>query len=336
MSNPYGGNSPYGQPWQPNSPQPSPDAPQSANGHGAQPGPAVQAGYQQPQGNSSPGYPQPGYAQQNVSSPGIPQPGYPQQGVSQPGYPQQNPSQPGYPQPGYAQQNVSSPGIPQPGYPQQGVSQPGYPQQNPSQPGYPQPGYPQPGYPQPGYPQPGNSQPGYPQQGYPQPGYGVPNPGVPQQGAPYGGQPGGYPPANYGAPQGDQFRPEPGPPGIVVDSSYFPLQFLLALTGPRIRVNGQEVPGARWGATHIPVPAGQYQVEVKTRWLWDYGPGNAVVPVADGQSTKVYYRSPIMWMIRGAIGPVPQKTPGMIFMYITWGIVGFLLLLNLLLIAASS
>ncbi|WP_245717825.1 hypothetical protein [Nocardia miyunensis] len=302
MSNPYGGQSPYGRPWQPSSPQPGPDAPQSSNGHSpqsaAQPGQAAaaQPGYPQPQGNSTPGYPQVGY------------------------------QQPGYPQP----HNVSSPGIPQPGHPQQGVPQPGYPQPGTSQPGYPQQGVPQQGYDQQGTSQPGYPQQGVPQQGYPQQGYGAPNPGVPQQ---FGGAPANpypYPQPNYVAPQGAVFQPQPGPPGIVVESSYYPLQILLALSSPRILLNGQEVPGSRWGTTHIPVGAGQYHVQVKTKWLWDYGPGDAVVPVADGQSTKVYYRSPVMWMFQGAIGPVPQKTPGVTAMYIIWGIVAALILLELI------
>ena len=275
MSNPCGGQSPYGQPWQPNSPQPSPGAPQSPNGH-------------HPHGAAQP--------QTGPGQAAVPQPGYPQpQGNSIPGYPQVGYQQPGYPQ----QQNVSSPGIPQ-----QGVPQPGYPQ------------------------------PGYPPQGAPQPGYGAPNPGVPQQfggpANPYGTQPAPYPQPNYGAPQADVFQPQPGPPGIVVEASYYPLQALLALSSPRILLNGQEVPGSRWGTTHIPVGAGQYHVQVKTKWIWDFGPGDAVVPVAEGQSTKVYYRSPVMWMLKGAIGPVPQKTPGVTAMYIIWGILAVLILLELI------
>jgi hypothetical protein len=103
-----------------------------------------------------------------------------------------------------------------------------------------------------------------------------------------------------------------------------PLAFMLALSGPRILVNGQEVPGTRWGATHIPLGAGQHHVQVKTKWLWDYGAAQTVVPVAGGYTTRVYYRSPAVWLLGGAIGPVPQKTPGMLFMYITWGIVAAL------------
>jgi hypothetical protein len=290
VSNPYGGQPPYGQPWQPNSPQPQPGAPQAPNGNGPYGA--------QPYGASAPSMPQPGYAQQG------------------------GPSAPGIPQPGYGQpQDVSSPGIPQPGY-----GQPGYGQPNsPSSPGMPQAPY-------------GASNPGIPQQ----PPYGAPNPGVPQQfggmpANPYGGQPNPYGAPNYGAPQGMpvQFRPEPGPPGIVVDTSYMPMAFMLALTGPRILVNGQQVPNAKWGMTHIPVGAGQHHVQVKTRWLWDFGTAEAVVPVADGQSTRVFYRTPATWFVGGAIGPVPQKTPGMMFLYISWGILGLLVLLNLLVVVAG-
>ena len=115
-----------------------------------------------------------------------------------------------------------------------------------------------------------------------------------------------------------------------------PLAFMLALTGPRIYINGQQVPNAKWGTTHIPVGAGQHHVEVKTWWLWQYGAAQAAVPVAEGHSTRVYYRSPINWLFGGAIGPVPQKTPGMVFLYISWGVLAVLILLNLLLAVAAG
>ncbi len=219
------------------------------------------------------------------------------------------------------------------------MPQPGYPP-NAAPPQVPQPGYgaPQPfGAPQPGYPP---QQPGMQPPGMQPPPPGAPAPGQPFPGAPanpYGGQPNPYAAPNYGAPPHapmQQYQPEPGPPGIVVDSSYFPMAFMLALTGPKIIVDGYPVPNARWGRTHIPVGPGQHQVRVATRWMWDMGPADAVVPVAEGQSTRVYYRSPAIAFIRGAIGPVPQSTPGIAFIYVMWGFVALVILLNIVLIAA--
>lgn len=268
--------------------------------------------------------------------PGVPQP---QHGGGGYGAPQpHSTSAPQLPQRGAQQpHSASSPQLPQAGNGGHGVSSPQLPQPHgASAPQFPQPGYP----PQPPY----GAQPGY---GAPQPGYGAPVPGQPFPGAPanpYGGQPNPYGQPNYGAPQGQlpppygaggpQFQPEPGPPGIVVDSSYFPMAFMLALTGPKILVNGQQVPMARWGATHIPIGPGQHHVRVATRWMWDMGPADAVVPVAEGMSTRIYYRSPAIAFIRGAIGPVPQSTPGIAFIYVMWGLVALIVLLNIVMIAA--
>ncbi len=194
-----------------------------------------------------------------------------------------------------------------------------------------------------GGPVPGFAPPGYPAQ----PGYGVPqqgSPGAQAYGAPgypgvaanpYGGQANPYQAGNYGAGQAQQFQPEPGPPGIVLDTSYTPMAFMLALTGPTILVNGQPVPAARWGATHIPLGAGQHHVRVSTRWMWDMGPAEAMVPVAEGQSTRVYYRAPAIAFIRGAIGPVPQSTPGILFTYLIFGFAVLMILLNIALIAIA-
>ncbi|MBF6173437.1 hypothetical protein [Nocardia blacklockiae] len=350
MSNPYGGQPPNGHhPWQQNGQQPYPGVPQPQNGAGAYGAPQPHSTSapqlpQQPHSASSPQLPQPGHgaAQPNsASSPHLQQPGYgaPQPNsassphLQQPGYgaPQPNSA---YPQPGYGAgqpNSASSPQFPQPGY---GAAQP-------NNLASPQPGAPQQyggSYPHPGYGAP--QQPGYPPQPYGAPaGYGAP--GQPFPANPYGGQPNPYGAANYGAPQGQYpapgqqpFQPEPGPPGIVVDSSYFPMAFLLALTGPKILVNGQQVPGARWGATHIPIGPGQHHVRVATRWMFDMGPADAVVPVAEGMSTRVYYRSPAIAFIRGAIGPVPQSTPGIVFIYVMWAFVALIILLNIVLIAA--
>ncbi|WP_228812668.1 MULTISPECIES: hypothetical protein [Nocardia] len=112
------------------------------------------------------------------------------------------------------------------------------------------------------------------------------------------------------------------------------MEFLLAITKPKIFVNGQQVPNTRWGANHIPVGAGNYHVRVVTPWLFDMGPADAPVSVQPGQAVRYYYRAPAIIFMNGAIGPVPQKTPGMVFLYVSWGIAALIILMNLLMIAA--
>ncbi|WP_256673867.1 hypothetical protein [Nocardia cyriacigeorgica] len=230
---------------------------------------------------------------------------------------------------------MSYPGAPQaqpvPGQPQFGGAAQFAP---PGAPAYGQPpmGQPMPGHPAPGQPMPYGRPPGPP----------MPNGPAPYpQGGPYGqppmGQPpmpNGQPPMPYGAPgahAGPVGQGMPGdPPGLTVDASYTPMAFMLAITKPKIFVNGQQVPGTRWGANHIPVGPGQHQVKVSTPWLFDMGPATTVAPVAEGQAARLYYRAPALIFLNGAIGPVPQKTPGMVFLYVSWACAALLMLLSFL------
>ncbi|MFI5715021.1 hypothetical protein [Nocardia sp. NPDC051750] len=167
-------------------------------------------------------------------------------------------------------------------------------------------------------------------------------PGQPQfQSGPYA-QPAGQPPAQFGpggqpGPYGQPGQPAPNdPPGITVDCSYTPLAFLLMITKPKILVNGQQVPNTRWGANHIPVGAGQYHLKVSTPWLFDMGPAQTPVPVQPGQAVRYYYRAPAVIFLNGALGPGPQKTPGIIFTYIGFGLAALILLLNFVMLLAMA
>ncbi|WP_029892621.1 hypothetical protein [Nocardia brasiliensis] len=44
------------------------------------------------------------------------------------------------------------------------------------------------------------------------------------------------------------------------------------------------------------------------------------MPVADGYRTPVFYRTPIINMFIGTIGPVPQKARGMLWAYFVWAL----------------
>ncbi|WP_280401013.1 hypothetical protein [Nocardia carnea] len=165
--------------------------------------------------------------------------------------------------------------------------------------------------------------------------------GQPQfQSGPYP-QPVGQPPAQFGpggqpGPYGQHpGQPAPNdPPGLTVDCSYFPLAFLFALTKPKIQVNGQQVPNTRWGPNHIPVGAGMYHVRVTTPWILFDMPAETSVSVQPGQGVRYYYRTPAIIFMNGAIGPVPQKTPGILFVYISWALAALIILLNLVMIAS--
>ncbi|MDR7300732.1 hypothetical protein [Haloactinomyces albus] len=154
-----------------------------------------------------------------------------------------------------------------------------------------------------------------PQQ-YPQPGAPVPAPQGPPQGPPQGGYPPQGPPVQQGpgaaGAMGQQMAPPPPGMGrIVLDTSYMPLAFLLALFKPGITVNGQPYPVARWGQNVLDLPPGRHQIQVHVNYLWKFGHAQAFVPVDPGRQVDVYYRSPAVAFGEGAIGPVPQSTPNM-------------------------
>ncbi|MEU7632438.1 hypothetical protein AB0C34_20995 [Nocardia sp. NPDC049220] len=138
----------------------------------------------------------------------------------------------------------------------------------------------------------------------------------------------------------EAYRPEPGQTGITVYTAYFRWWILApayAAAGPRIYVNGNEVPNTSWGVTHVPANPGLYRVEILTRrphwfyriffksWYSDMGPADTVVPVESGYQTQVHYRSPGFHLLPGAIAPYPPRWPGLNWIRFSWVVFGALI-----------
>ncbi|MEV0334674.1 hypothetical protein [Nocardia sp. NPDC050717] len=176
----------------------------------------------------------------------------------------------------------------------------------------------------------------------PPPGYGQPlrsAPGFPARPPEVGTKSfDGFAAANSGPRAGQPPAGQQGanPPGITVDSSYPAVSFMLSLVQPKIFVNGQPVPHARWGQTHVPVGPGQYHVRVVTPWLTEMGPAEIQVPVTPGAGSKVYYKPPAVIFLKGAIGQEPQKTPGMLFMLLPFAALALVFLLMIVLAVAGA
>ena len=104
----------------------------------------------------------------------------------------------------------------------------------------------------------------------------------------------------------------PGRQGVTLTAKYFPLAWMLAFTKPVIEVDGRAVPG-RWGAMEIPLPPGEHRVHVHVPYLgaWRIGAVDGVVPVHPGQETRVEYVAPAWAFSKGALGPAPQRYPGL-------------------------
>lgn len=156
----------------------------------------------------------------------------------------------------------------------------------------------------------------------------------PYRPGPYGpGYPGQQPPQGYFNPMAQGYpvappysgsQPLPAPLGghqqhapqqgmgagrVVLNISYTPLCFILALFKPGITIDGYPGPVGVWGNNYIDLPAGQHQISVHVNYLWRFGDASAVVPVTAGRPVDVFYRAPATAFGYGAIGPVPQATP---------------------------
>lgn len=211
---------------------------------------------------------------------------------------------PPYPQ----QQPPQRPGPPPQQQPQYGAPQhaaPARPSEAPTQFVPPRPDQPRPPQHRPPEP-PTNPYPhqygGPPQHGAPQ----QPQYGAPQQqfGAP---QPQyGAPQQQFGAPQGDVRE------GVLVNTEYFPLAFMMLFFKPKFVLDGQELGPRDWGRTPLPATPGQHHVHVYVPYLFPskIGPADATVNVAPGQLTELSYKAPLFAFSPGSLGEGPQKYNG--------------------------
>jgi hypothetical protein len=148
------------------------------------------------------------------------------------------------------------------------------------------------GHPPPPPPQQYRGQPPPPQQHFPPPQYGQPP--APQQP--------GQQPSPYGQ-TGD---------GIVVNTQFFPLAWVLFFVKPKIAVDGQETQASGWGRTHLPARPGQHHVHVHVPYFLPpkLGPADATVDVRPGQVAELEYKAPMWAFSAGSLGVGPQKYNG--------------------------
>lgn len=99
---------------------------------------------------------------------------------------------------------------------------------------------------------------------------------------------------------------------IAVTLKYHPLAFLLGLFKPQTQLNGHLAANA-WGRHVLAVPPGQYHLHIHVPYLLppQLGPADLPVNVYPGQTVELEYRAPMIAFSKGALGPPPQKYPGM-------------------------
>lgn len=123
------------------------------------------------------------------------------------------------------------------------------------------------------------------------------------------------PPQQYGQPPAPAHQPNPygqAGDGIVVNTQFFPLAWLLFFFKPKIAVDGQEMPVSGWGRTHLPARPGQHHVAVHVPYFLPpkLGPAETTADVRPGHLTELEYKAPLWSFSAGSLGVGPQKYNG--------------------------
>lgn len=103
---------------------------------------------------------------------------------------------------------------------------------------------------------------------------------------------------------------------------------------PEVRIDGFPA-GATWERNSFTVPAGRRQLLVQSHYLWAFGQAQIAVEVGPGQTVELYYASPLITFIGGAIGYQPQERPGKLFFLVVMSLLA-LFLVGVILLAVVN
>jgi hypothetical protein len=98
---------------------------------------------------------------------------------------------------------------------------------------------------------------------------------------------------------------------------------------PTVKINGYPVP-ASYGENYLEVHPGRNEVSASARWMREYGQASYVVDVPPGGVVDVWYSCPVNQFQKGAMGPVPQKTGGVVAL---WSVLAVAVVLVVLVVA---
>lgn len=164
-------------------------------------------------------------------------------------------------------------------------------------------------------------------------------PGNPQQGWQLSqpGQPSASNPLGYGQQPypGTGAQPAPQQAGgaqLLLHLKPAPGFLAKAMTTPKVTIDNYPVP-VQWGDVAIPVAPGMHRLTVRVGYLFDFGQAILDVAPQPGQTVEVFYATPAITFMGGAIGHAPQKTPAMVFVWISWGILAATLIFMVVIFA---
>jgi hypothetical protein len=89
---------------------------------------------------------------------------------------------------------------------------------------------------------------------------------------------------------------------LKVTTNHSPLAFMLYMTKINLTVDGGETEKIGWGGTSLGLEPGSHEIEISFQYFGrPAGKASATVDVADGSSTTVAYRAPMVVMRPGKI-----------------------------------
>lgn len=94
---------------------------------------------------------------------------------------------------------------------------------------------------------------------------------------------------------------------------------LLSMITPKVLIDGQPAP-AKYGENLFPVAPGPHVVSAHAQWMWQYGQAEQPVSLAPGETAEIYYATPVLTFLPGAMGPTRQKHPGMMVLLLLCGV----------------
>jgi hypothetical protein len=122
------------------------------------------------------------------------------------------------------------------------------------------------------------------------------------------------------------------PPGYV--KLHLQGNVLLSMITPKVLIDGYPAP-AKYGENLFPVVPGPHVVGAHAQWMWQYGKAEQPVSLAPGETAELYYATPVLTFLPGAMGPTKQKHPGMMMLLLLCG-VAIAFVVALLIFAAGT
>ena len=94
---------------------------------------------------------------------------------------------------------------------------------------------------------------------------------------------------------------------------------LRSMITPKVQIDGHPAP-AKYGENLFPVAPGAHQVSAHAQWMWQYGKAQEQVSLAPGETAELYYATPVLTFLPGAMGPTKQRHPGMMVLLLLCGV----------------